>query len=127
IGAGRVQAILKSLDVILPVFPLVNVREAELPVLVRLINALQESLSLFVLRKMEEELKYPGAVTVEVFLQVHDGAIALLPKSFCILQLSRKPLTAENLRMHANDQYFFIIGTIENRSEEHTSELQSLR
>jgi hypothetical protein len=39
----------------LPVFPLVNVREAEFPVLVRLINALEESLSLFVLRQVEEE------------------------------------------------------------------------
>ena len=48
-GAGRVQASLISLHVILPVFPLVNIREAEFPVFVRLINALEESLSLFVL------------------------------------------------------------------------------
>ena len=41
-GAGRVQASLISLHVLLPVFPLVNVREAEFPVFVRLINALQE-------------------------------------------------------------------------------------
>jgi hypothetical protein len=33
----------------LPVFPLANVREAEFPVFVRLINALEESLSLLFL------------------------------------------------------------------------------
>jgi hypothetical protein len=77
-GACVVQAILKSFDVILPVFPLVNVREGEFPVLVRLINAFEEPLSLFVLRKVEEELEDPSAVAVEVLLQVHDGKIPLL-------------------------------------------------
>ena len=48
-GAGRIEASLISLHVILPVFPLVNVREAEFPVLLRLINALEKALSLFVL------------------------------------------------------------------------------
>src|ERR1035438_7630039 len=113
-GAGRVQAILKSLDVILPVFPFVNVREAKLPILVRLIDARQESLSLFVLGKMEEELKDPGAVTVKMFLQVHDGAIALPPEVFFVLQSFRQSLTAEDLRMHANYQHFLVVGTIEN-------------
>jgi len=37
--AGRGQAIFISTHVMLSVFPLVNVREAEFPVLVRLINA----------------------------------------------------------------------------------------
>src|ERR1039458_4809905 len=69
-GAGRVQASLKSLRVILPVFPLVNVREAEFPILVRLIDALQESLSLFVLRKVEEYLDGPRSVPEKVALQV---------------------------------------------------------
>ena len=60
------QARLKSLRVMLPVFPLVNVREAEFPVLVRLINAIEKALSLFVLRQVEKELDDPGAVTVKM-------------------------------------------------------------
>ena len=56
-----------------------NVREAELPVFVRLINAFEESLSLFILRKMEEELEDAGAVTVEMLFQVDNGTIPLLP------------------------------------------------
>jgi len=83
-GACSVQAILKSLDVILPVFPLVNVRKAELPILVRLIDAFEESLSLFALRKVEEELEDPRSVTVEMLLHVHDGPIPLLPDGLLV-------------------------------------------
>jgi len=43
-----------ALHVMLPVFPLVNVREAEFPVLVRMVNAIEEALSLFFLRQVEE-------------------------------------------------------------------------
>ena len=67
-SASRVQASLKSLRLILPVFPLVNVREAEFPVLVRFVNAIEEALSLFVLRQMKKELNDLGAVTVEMRL-----------------------------------------------------------
>src|ERR1035437_2624383 len=48
-GAGRAQASLIGLQVMLPMFPLVSVREAEFPILVRLINALEESFSLLCL------------------------------------------------------------------------------
>ena len=41
-GACGVQAVLVNLDVMFPVFPLVDVREAEFPVLVRLIDAVEE-------------------------------------------------------------------------------------
>ena len=33
---------------------------------------------------------------------------------FLVAQLFRKPLAAENLRMHPNDQHFLVIGTIED-------------
>jgi len=66
------NAILVGLHVLLPVFPFVNVGGAELPVLVRLIDALKKSLSLFVVREMEEYLDSPRAVTMKVLLQVYD-------------------------------------------------------
>ena len=46
-------------------------------------------------------------------LQVHDGTISFFPDGFLVAQLFRKTLDAENLRMHPNDQYFLVIGTIE--------------
>ena len=49
-GAGRVQARLVRFRVMFPEFSFVNIREAEFPILVRLIYALEEALSLFVLR-----------------------------------------------------------------------------
>ena len=41
-------------------------------------------------------------------------SIPLLPKILIIAQLFRKPLVKENLRMHANNEHLFIVGTIEN-------------
>src|ERR1039457_1411674 len=113
-GAGGVQAGLICLHVMLPVFPLVNVGEAEFPVLVRMIDALEESLALFFLRKVEKYFDDPRSVAIQVALQVHDGAIALLPDGFRVAQLFRKPLAEENLRMHPHNQHLFVIGTIED-------------
>src|ERR1700684_4648729 len=80
-GACGMKALLISLHILLPVFPFVNVREAEFPVLVRLVDALEETLSLLVFGEMEEDFDDPRAVTVEMFLQVHDGTIAVLPNT----------------------------------------------
>src|SRR5665213_3021560 len=113
-SAGRRQASLVGLDIMRPVFPLVNVSEAEFPVLVRLIDALQESLSLFMLRQVKKKLNDPGAATVEMFLQIHDGLIPVLPNCFLFDQLVRHSLALKNFRMDANDQHVLVIGTIEN-------------
>jgi hypothetical protein len=93
----------------LPVFPLVNIREAEFPVLVELINAFEESLPLFGLRQVKEDLDDPGAVPMEVILQVHYGTIPLLLNRLFVAQFFRKPLAAQNLRMHPNNQHFLVI------------------
>ena len=37
-----------------------------------------------------------------------------VPDGFVVAQFFRKPLTAENFRMHANYQHFLVIGTIEH-------------
>jgi hypothetical protein len=52
VGAGGVQALLISFRVILPVFPLVNIRQAEFPILVRFVNAREEALALLVFRQV---------------------------------------------------------------------------
>jgi hypothetical protein len=65
-----------------PVLPLVNVSQAEFPVLIRIINAVEKSLSLLALRKMKEEFDDTGVVTMEMFLQVDDGTIPFLPDRF---------------------------------------------
>ena len=66
--------ILVSLHVVLPVLSLVNVRCAELPVLFRLIDALKESLSLLIVRKVQEYLDDLRGVAMKVLLQIDDRA-----------------------------------------------------
>ena len=48
------------------------------------------------------------------FFQVHDGAIAFLPDGLLVEQLVRQLLAAQNLRMHAHDQHFLVIGAVED-------------
>ena len=74
-GARRLEASFISVHVVFPVFPLMNVREAEFPVFIRLIDALQEALSLFLFRQMKEYFERPGSVVIKVALQARDGAI----------------------------------------------------
>ena len=61
-----------------PIFPLVNVRGAELPVLVRLIDARKESLSLLFVRQVEKDLDGFRAVAMKVLLQIADGVDTFL-------------------------------------------------
>ena len=63
---------------------------------------------------MQEEFDDPGAVPVEVLLEVHDGAIPSLPDGPVVAQLGRESLAVENLRMHAGDQHLLVIGPVED-------------
>ena len=56
---GGVPALLISVHIILPVSALVNIRETQLPVLVRSINAREEALPLFILRKVRKSFNDP--------------------------------------------------------------------
>jgi hypothetical protein len=51
---------------------------------------------------------------MKVLLQVHDGAIPLLPDVLLVAQFFGQPLAAENLRMHSNDQHFLVIRAVED-------------
>jgi hypothetical protein len=109
VRAGRGQAIFISLHVMLPVFPLVDVREAEFPILVGLINAFEESFSLFVFRQVQEKFDDARAIAMQVLLQIRDGKIPLFPDGLFVAQFFRQPLAAKNLWMHPDDQHFLVI------------------
>ncbi len=70
--AGGIQALLISLHILVPVFPLVNIRQAELPILIRLINARQETLALFFVRQMEKDFDRARVVVMEVPLLINN-------------------------------------------------------
>ena len=82
--AGCVQACLIGLHIILPVFPLVNVGKAEFPVLVRFIDACEESFSLLLLREVKEYLHDSRSVPVQMFFHLHDGAIPPFPDGLLV-------------------------------------------
>ena len=91
-----------------------HVRQAELPVLVRLIDARKESLPLFLFGEVEKYLDDPGSIAMQMPLQIDDRAITPVPDGFLVAQFFRQSLAAKQLRMHANYQYILVIGTIED-------------
>jgi hypothetical protein len=113
-SACRMEATLVSLHVVFPVVPLVNVCGAELPVLFRLIDALKESLSLLIVRKVQEYLDDLRTVAMKVFLQINDRAIPLYPNVLVVAQLLGEPLAAEKFRVHSNDEHLLVVGTVED-------------
>ena len=84
--------------VVLPEFPLFNVRDAEFPVLFRLVDACEKALSLLLLGEVEEELDDAGSVDVEVFLQIHDRTIAVVPELLVVMWRVREPFAAGEFR-----------------------------
>ena len=77
-------------------------------------DALKETLSLFLLREVEEELDDAGSVAVEVSLQIHDGTIPVVPNHLIGVRRVRDPFAAENLGMHADDKHLLVVGSVED-------------
>jgi hypothetical protein len=103
------EAFFIRLHVLHPEVPLRDIRNAEFPILFRLINAFEETLSLLLLRHVEVEFDDTGSVAVEVSLQIHDGTISVAPDRPLVEQGVRQPFAAENLRMDAGDQHLLIV------------------
>ena len=78
-GAGGFDCRAVGAHVGFPVLALFQVRHAELPVLVRVRNVIEQALALFFLGNVQEELYDTRAVVVEMAFDIHDGAVALLP------------------------------------------------
>src|SRR5664279_3860697 len=66
LGAGRAQAFIVGLHVLLPEIPLLNIRQAEFPVLLRFIDPRQKALALLLLRQMQVELDDAGFVAEQM-------------------------------------------------------------
>jgi len=64
--------------VLRPELALPDVCGAELPVLPRVVDALDEALALLLLRQLQEELDDACAVEVLVVLEIDDGTVAAL-------------------------------------------------
>src|SRR5665647_1439122 len=114
IGAGRVQAGLVGLHVLVPVGPLMDVREAELPVFVGRVNSSAETVCLLGLRQVQEDLDDLGAVAVQMCFEVADGAVALFPDGLLIDQLLWETVIMQDLGVYPGDEYVFVVGAVED-------------
>src|SRR5438105_9637963 len=85
LGAGLAQHLRERGLVCVPVSPLSNVRRRELPVLLWLFDAREKTLSLRLLREVQEELDDVDPVGREVPLKVVDLAKAALPDLVVIM------------------------------------------
>src|SRR5207249_3595567 len=105
---------LVRLHIAVPELSLRHIRQAELPVLVRIINAVEKTLPLLFLRNVEEEFHDACAISMEMAFQIHDRAVPVSPDRLLIENFCRKPLAEQDFRMHADDQHFLVIGPVEN-------------
>src|SRR5579863_7522703 len=111
---GCTEAVLIGLHVMLPEFPLLDICIAELPVLLRLVDARQKAFPLLLFREMEEELDDASAVNVKVFLKIHNRTIPIVPDFLVIVRSVWDALADQNFGMHAGNQNFLVIGQVED-------------
>ena len=107
------QRVLECARVRIPVATLGDVGGIELPLLARRVEPGEETLLLYILRDVEEELDDLGPGPVEVALERVDVLIALLPEALVALA-RRKPLRAEPLGMHLERDDLLVVRAVED-------------
>ena len=96
-AAGLADRFLVGRHVFRPQLALGDVAQRELPALVRLVDAVEEALALFLARDVEEELEDQRAVAREMLLEGADIVEAVLPDVLAA-ELSRQPLSRRAAR-----------------------------
>jgi hypothetical protein len=86
----------------------------ELPVLGRVVQAVEEPLLLFLLGDVQEDLHDPGAVAVEVVLKGVDVRITLLPHGLGRLFARDGPSSGQELRVHPDHEDLLVVGAVED-------------
>ena len=87
-----------------------DVRGADLPVLFRLINTVHETLPLFLLREVQEQLDDLGTVAMEMRFELVDRSVAIAPEMSVVQGVLRQILGVQYLGMHPDDQDVLVIG-----------------
>src|SRR5205807_5558331 len=79
----------------------------------RIIDSLQESLSLFLLRNVEKKFPHDHAVPRLVLLEIANIFKPFFPNLFAC-QFGRQLLFRQKFGMHPDDEHFFVITAIKN-------------
>ena len=113
-AGGSRESFLVGGHVVVPVTALGQVGGRELPVLRRVVQAVEEPPLLLLLGDVQEDLHDPGAAAVEVALEGVDVRIALLPQRLGRLFGRDGPSSGQELRVHPDDEYLLVVGAVEN-------------
>ena len=112
-GGGVADHLLVGPHVLVPVRAFAHVTRSKLPVLLRLVEPLEKSLSLLLARHVQEELADDSPVAGQVALEVADVLEALVPDPRRH-ELRRELLRVEQLIVHAYDEHLLVVGTVED-------------
>ncbi len=113
VAGGVLDHVFVGVLVVVPEVALLGVGHRELPVLVLLLQALQEALLLLALGHVEEELEDHDAVARQVPLDALDVLEAFLP-DVVGHQLRRQFLPVQQLGVHADDEHLLVVRAIED-------------
>src|SRR5215472_9455321 len=113
LGRSSSDSFFESVHVVAPITPLVHVRTREFPVLLRIVEALQEPLLLLCARYMQEELQDDSPLPGEVVLEVSDVGEPLVPNALAH-QMGRKPLPLQDVLVHTHNENLLVIGPVED-------------
>src|SRR5215510_1724042 len=113
-SACRGKTFLIGRHVFSPEISLPHVGFVEFPVLFRIIDAADKSLSLFFLGDVEEELQDFCSVPVEMVFEIEYRLIAVFPDSLLVQKLGRDALVSQDFRMYTDNEHLFIIRPVED-------------
>jgi LuxR family transcriptional regulator, maltose regulon positive regulatory protein len=111
LGAGVAQHLLEGPLVVVPVAPLPNIGGRELPVLLRVVDALEEPLGLLPLGQVQHDLDDVDAVVDQVALPVVDLPV---PPGPDVTRSSGHLLGGEQGGVHPDDQHLLVVGPVED-------------
>jgi hypothetical protein len=115
VDAGRAQTFFVGPRVVMPEFPLLQIRVAEFAILLGVVGALQKPLLSLFPREVEEELDHAGSVDVEAPFKILDRAMALAPDLLVATRRVRNGFAFEKVVVNPRDPHFLVIGTVEDR------------
>jgi hypothetical protein len=104
-GGGSRERFIVGGHVVIPVTAFGQVGRRKLPVLGRVVQAVEEPPFLLVARNVQEDLYDPGAVAVEVALEGVDVGIALSPHGLGRLFARDGRASGQKLGVHTDNEY----------------------
>src|SRR6476620_10030555 len=113
-GACRTEAFLVRVHVLVPEFPLLDVRAPNFQFFSGSSIRCRKRFRCSSFERWRKNLMMWVSLPLRCPLQMHDGPILFVPDSLLVVYRTGQPFAAENLWMHAGDQHLLVIGAVED-------------